>query len=271
MTATGRLGIIAGSGSLPALLAEADPDALVVAFEGTRLDLPEDRVQRHRVEKLGTLFKSLKQAGVTRVVMGGAWARPEISPLRADSVMLRLAPRIMQAIKGGDDGILRFVISVLEDHGFAVVGAHEVLPTLTAPPGLIAGPKPSPAALADLPRARVILDALAPVDVGQGCVVADGLCLGIETLQGTDALLRFVGETPSRLRGQRRGVLVKRPKRGQDMRVDMPAIGPRTIEAAAKADLDGIAIAAHTVLILDRPQVEAACAQHNLFLWAEAS
>lgn len=267
----GRLAIIAGSGRLPAMLAEAEPDALIVAFDGTEVSLPEPRIQRHRIEKLGGLFKSLKQAGVTRVVMGGAWARPEISPLKADALMLRLAPRIMQAIKGGDDGILRLVIEVFEDQGFAVMGAHEVRPDLTVAPGQIAGPKPRSEAMVDLPRARAILDALAPVDVGQGCVVADGLCLGIETLQGTDALLRFVGETPPRLRGNRRGVLVKWPKRGQDLRVDMPAIGPQTIEAAAKAGLEGIAIAAHKVLILDRPGVEAACTRHKIFLLAEAT
>ncbi|MGI3167852.1 LpxI family protein [Pseudooceanicola sp. C21-150M6] len=265
----GRLGIVAGSGTLPALLAEAEPDAMVVAFEGTELTLPEARVERHRVEKLGSLFKSLKAAGVSRVVMGGGWARPNINPLKADALMLRLAPRVMQAVKGGDDGILRLVISVFEEQGFSVVGAHEVLPALTAAPGLLAGPKPRAEAMSDIARARTILDALAPVDVGQGCVVADGLCLGIETLQGTDALLRFVGDTPARLRGQRKGVLVKRPKQGQDLRVDMPALGPRTVEAAASAGLEGIAIAAGQVLILDRAEVEAACTRHKLFLLAE--
>ena len=115
-----------------------------------------------------------------------------------------------------------------------------------------------------------ILGALAPVDVGQGCVVAGGLCLGIETLQGTDALLRFVAATPEALRGDRRGVLVKRPKDGQDLRVDMPAIGPATVQAAAEAGLEGIAIEAGRVLLIDRPALVEACEATGLFLLAEA-
>lgn len=265
-----RLGIIAGAGGLPAALAKAEPGALVIAFQGIATDLPEARVTRHRMEHLGSVFDTLRDAGVSRVVLAGSMSRPDLDPAAFDPLMTALAPRIVAAMAGGDDALLRLVIAIFEDQGLRVIGAHEVLPDLTAAPGHLAGPQPAAQARKDIALGRAILAALAPLDVGQGCVVASGLCLGIETLQGTDALLDLVARTPAHLRGDRRGVLVKRPKAGQDLRVDMPAIGPATAEAAAAAGLEGIAVAARETLLIDRDALIAACEARGLFLLAEA-
>lgn len=247
----GRLGVIAGSGALPVKLAAADPGAFVASFEGVACDLPEERLTRFRYEKLGSLFSAMKAEGVTRVVMAGALSRPQIDPKQLDLTMLRLAPRIMTALSGaGDDGLLRLVISIVEEQGFQVLGAHEILPELTARPGLLAGPALHGQALADKARAKEILGGLAPLDIGQGCVVAGGLCLGIETVQGTDALLRYVAQTPDRLR-RAPGVFCKLPKAGQDLRVDMPTIGPDTLRAVAAAGIGAIVIAADKVLLME--------------------
>lgn len=262
-------GIIVGGGGLPVALAQALPDAHCIAFAGAEVAVAEDRLDRHRIEHLGSVFQALRGAGVTQVVMAGAMSRPALDPTALDPVMMALAPRIMMAMQGGDDAILRLVISVFEEEGFTVIGAHDILPDLTAEAGLLAGPSPSDRDTDDIARGRDILTALGPMDVGQGCVVAGGLCLGIETLQGTDAMLRFVAQTPPALRGTRRGVLVKLPKPAQDLRVDMPAIGPDTVEAAAAAGLSGIAIAAGQVLLIDRAELLSRVEAHGLFLRAD--
>ena len=145
-------------------------------------------------------------------------------------------------------------------------GAHEIAPDLTVPEGLFAGPQPSHAALQDTERGADILSALSPVDVGQGCVVAGGLCLGIETIQGTDALLEFVAQTPKHLRRGARGVFVKAPKRGQDLRVDMPAIGPETLRNAARAGVEGIVLQAGSVLIVDTKSVLQEAEKESVFI-----
>ena len=264
-----RLGIIAGGGALPVALAAADPAAHCVAFAGAEVALPEAKVERHRLERLGGLFDALRAAGVSRVVMAGAMTRPELDHSALDPVMLSLMPRLAQAMQGGDDGLLRLVIALFEEQGFTVIGAHELMPDLTAEPGLLVGDQVPETTRGDVQRGRAILDALAPVDVGHGCVVAGGLCLGVETLQGTDALLDFVAATPDHLRGERRGVLIKRPKAGQDLRVDMPAIGPDTARRAARAGLEGIAIAAGGVVLLDRGDLLTTLRDHGLFLLAE--
>ncbi|WP_294222385.1 UDP-2,3-diacylglucosamine diphosphatase LpxI [uncultured Shimia sp.] len=259
-----RLAILCGGGALPVALANAHPDAMCVVFEGVSHDMLGE-VHSHRFEKMGGLFEALKDGGVTRLVMAGGLGRPPLNPADFDAGMMAIAPRLLPALQGGDDAILRLIIAVFEEQGFEVVGAHELLEGLTAEDGLLAGPEPSEQALQDSSRAADILLALSPLDVGQGAVVAAGLTLGIETLQGTDAMLRFVSETPDHLR-RGKGVFLKAPKRGQDLRVDMPAIGPDTVLAAANAGVEGIVVSAGRVVVLDRPKTMAALEETGLFL-----
>lgn len=259
------LAILSGAGTLPVILAKAHPKAVRVVFRGVDQAM-QPPLAEHRFEKLGKLFEDLKACGVTRVVLAGAMSRPALDPSELDPFMMQLAPRLMAAMQGGDDAILRLIISVFEEQGFNVVGAHEVLPGLTVNEGAMGAREPDKTHLADASRAMDILLALSPLDVGQGAVVASGLCLGIETLQGTDALLRFVAQTPVHLRRGTGGVLVKAPKRGQDLRVDMPTIGPDTVRNAAEAGLDGIVVSAGKVLVLDRSATLQALQETGLFV-----
>lgn len=264
----GKLAILAGSGTMPTALAEAYPEAVCVTFEGVEAPIP--RVDaHHRLEAFGVFLDDLAARGVDRVVLAGGIGRPPLNPAEFDPFMVQLGPRLLAAFQGGDDALARLVISVFEEHDIAVVGAHELLPELTAAPGVLAGAEPDERNRADIARATDILLALSPLDVGQGAVVANGLALGIETQQGTDAMLRFVAETPDSLRGESGGVLVKMPKVGQDLRVDMPAIGPDTIEGAAKAGLDGIVIAARRVVLIERDRLIRAAEDAGLFIFAE--
>lgn len=265
---SGRLAILACGGTLPVRLAEAYPDAICYALKGVPHELGH-RSEEHQVEKLGGLFAAMKAAGVERMVMAGNLARPALDPSALDPVTMQLVPRIMAAMQGGDDGLLRVVIELFEDQGFAVLGAHELLPELTATEKLQIG-SPDEQDFKDATRAWDILSALSPLDVGQGCVVAGGQALGIETIQGTDALLRFVAETPDKLRLGARGVYVKAAKRGQDLRVDMPAIGPKTIEGVVKAGLAGLVVEAGRVMILEREATLEAVEEAGLFLTARA-
>ena len=264
-----RLGILAGQGALPQMIAAAHPDALFMHFDGVAVELPDNESVAASFEKFGALFDALRAGEVGEVVFAGGLARPALNPANFDAKMMQLAPGFMAAMQGGDDGLLRAVIAAFEAEGFTVRGAHELVDGLTASPGLLAGPEPGEIDLADMARARAILAALGPLDVGQGVVVADGQALGVETAQGTDAMLRFVAETPEALRQRARGVFVKAPKPGQDLRIDMPAVGPGTVAAVAKAGLAGIVITAGEVLVLEREASLRAAEEAGVFLLAE--
>lgn len=214
------LAILAGGGALPDLLSTACPGALRIPVAvGGGVDAA-----------LAETLATLRAHRIRRVVMAGTVPRPAGLP-------------------GGDDALLRAIAGRFATEGIAVLGAHEVLPDLVARAGHLAGPALPETSLSDLARARQILDALGPADVAQAAVVAGGSCLGIETAQGTDAMLDFVARTRP---GGAGGVLLKMPKPGQDLRIDMPVIGPDTVARAARARLAGIAITAGTVLVLDR-------------------
>jgi len=261
----GRLGIVACGGGLPVAIAAAHPEALRITLAGVPHDLGE-QVCELRLEKLGEIFEAFRNAGVDRVVLAGALSRPVLDPEQFDATMRLEAPRLMAAMKEGDDCLLRQVIDVFEKNGFQIVGAHELLPELPAPEGHLAGPPLTAQDQADAARAIEILMALATVDVGQGCAVAGGQCLGIETLQGTNETLRFAGRTPSGLRRGFKGVYVKVAKRQQDLRVDMPVVGPETVAEVAAAGLSGLVIEAGRVMVLDRKKTLQAAENEGIFL-----
>ncbi len=264
-----RLAILAGQGALPQIVAREHPDALFVHFTGVPVELPSNNRFLGSFERIGDLITGLRDSGVTELVFAGSLDRPELDPNGFDSMTLNLAPRILLAMRSGDDGLLRTVADLFEREAFCVRGVHELVNDLTAEPGLLAGSAPSAGDREDAKRAHAIIFALSPLDVGQGAVVAGGQVLAIETVQGTDAMLRFVADTPSGLRLNTKGVLLKAPKPNQDLRFDMPVIGPDTVTAADRAGLAGIFIEPGKVLLLERERTLSIAAEADLFLFAE--
>lgn len=264
--------IVAGTGRLPALLAdtlEARGDGFVLA--GLPGVVIEGRVlEPFRFERLVPFMDRLHELEVDRLIFAGGLRRPKLEPDQFDTRTMQLIPRVAAAMQGGDDAILREVLAIFEEDGFRVVGADEVAPELVPEAGVLTAAKPSAADERDAARAAEIVRAIGSVDVGQGAVVAQGLCLAAEALPGTDAMLDGVAG----LHGLRpdpsgaRGVLYKAPKPSQERRMDLPAIGPRTVEKAVAAGLAGVAFEAGGVLLIDRQEMVAIADDAGLFLWA---
>lgn len=264
------LAVIAGSGVLPELIADARAKAgepcFVVAFEGHAPGWIG--AHPHLVtpfEKPGRLFAALRKNNVDRVVFAGGLTRPALRPLRFDFAGVRLATTVLPLLKKGDDALLRGLAGIFEREGFEMAGAHDVLAELLAPMGGFSERSPTTEEMDDATEAARLTGMIGAMDVGQAAVVANGLCLGLETLQGTDALLDFVGRTePSSRPGP--GVLFKGPKPGQDWRVDLPAIGPETVRRAHAAGLAGIVCRAGAVLVLGLAATRAEADRLGLFL-----
>ncbi len=235
------LAIVAGTGALPEALQAAAPGALVLHPD---LSQPLEAV-------LHDLIAQIRETGCRRVVLAGK------------------VPRPVCADQAGDMALSERVSAALTAAGLTLLGAHEVLPELTVPPGPLAGPPLSPQARRDMLRGRAILEALASQDVAQAVVVAEGLCLGIETVQGTDSMLKYVAQNSDLYEKNQKGVLLKMPKPGQDLRIDMPAIGPETVRLALAAGLEAIVITAGTVLVLERAETVKQAAKAGLCLHAE--
>lgn len=266
--------IIAGQGGLPVHLVSALKAAgapyIIGSLDGFPPDLPGEKLVNFRIERLVPFLDHLVAEGVERVVFAGSIRRPRIEPELFDPQSAALVPRILGAMQSGDDAVLRAVAAIFEDWDMAVVGAEKIASDLVPGPGILIG-APSDADRRDSARAAEIVTALGPLDIGQGAVVAQGLCLAIETLPGTDAMLAFVTDRCGALRPNpkgAKGVFYKAPKPGQDRRFDLPTLGVETVRAAAKAGLAGIVWEAGGAILLDRVAAEAEAERSGLFLWA---
>jgi DUF1009 family protein len=167
--------------------------------------------------------------------------------------------------------VLTGLVKLFEDYGYQVVGAHEVAPDLVATAGLFAGPRVSSGAHEDARIAMAAARAVGRLDVGQGTVTVGGRVIAVEGAEGTDAMLRRVAELrqSGRVRWSgRSGVLAKCPKPQQDLRVDMPTVGPRTVEEVAAAALAGIVIEAGRVMIAEQDETRALAEQTGTFILA---
>lgn len=274
----GALGIIAGTGDLPRLIAESralqGAGYFLVRPEGVEAPWIDSHPHLDAPwEKVGRILKALRAAGCDKVCFAGAMTRPKLNPLRMDLTALRLAAKAALLLRKGDDEMLRGFADMMAAEGFPVVAAHEQLEALLATEGVLGAVAPSERDREDARRAARIVRALGEVDVGQAAVVAGGQCLGVEAIAGTDALLGQVAEVPDALRpdGRPSGVLLKAPKPGQDWRVDMPAIGPETLRRAHAAGLAGVAVQAGGVLLLGREETVAEADRLGLFLWGAPS
>lgn len=261
-----RIAVIAGQGALPGAVVAALGQAEVFAPEGLEIALP---AERFRFERLVPFLRHLVDSGVTGVVLAGAMTRPRLDPALFDPATAQLVPRLLAAMQAGDDATLREVIAIIEEAGLEVLGIESVAPGLIAGPGVLGGVQPSDLDRRDAGRAAAIVEALGAADVGQGCVVAGGLCLAAEALPGTDAMLDWVAAVAGRLRPPGvRGLIYKAPKPAQDRRADLPALGPETVRKAAAAGLAGIVWQAGGVLLLDRATMVAEADRLGLFLWS---
>jgi len=273
--AQGPLAIVAGGGSIPIAVAEA------VMRRGRRVVLFPVRgwadpaaVERFphywvAVGQGGRLARYAHAEGCRDMVLVGTALRPALTSLRLDWTTLRLLPEIWRAFRGGDDHLLSGVARIFHDLGFRIVGAHEVAPEILMPRGNIGTFGPEQRDLADIARGLALLRALGPFDVGQAVVVADNQVLAVEAVDGTDNMLERIAELRERGRvatGKGVGVLIKAPKPTQDRRLDMPAIGPKTVEAAARAGLAGIAVLAESTIVAEPAELARAADAAKLFV-----
>lgn len=266
---TPKLGILAGGGALPRrLIAAAHTQGravFVVAFHGQTETATAEAAPSFwaHLGNAGEVLERLRREGVEELVLAGPIRRPSLLKLRLDARAAKFVAQIGRRAFG-DDGLLGAVVRTLEEEeGFRVIGVQEILGDLLMSAGTYGHHHPDAQAEADIARGLDVVRALGRLDVGQAAVIQQGLVLGVEAIEGTDALLRRAGELQREGPG---GVLVKIAKPGQETRVDLPTVGLTTVQGLRSAGLRGLAIQAGATLVIDRQEVIAACNDAGLFL-----
>ena len=263
-----KLGIIAGAGELPkrliAAARETGRPVYVLALEGAADeamigDAPHGWI---RLGGAADGLRLLRENGCEEIVLAGGVKRPSLMSLRPDWRTAKFFARI-GARAFSDDSLLSAVVKALEEEeGFRVVGADTILGTTPMPMGAIGKFRPDDLALEDIVVGAKAARALGALDIAQAVIVQQGVVLGVEAVEGTDALIaRCAGLKQEGLGG----VLVKLPKPGQERRADLPTIGANTVANAAAAGLRGIAVEAAATILLDRQAVIDAADKHGLF------
>ena len=271
----GALGIIAGGGDLPRAVAQSvsadGRKVFVMALTGSvtgewLADFPHEWGSPGAP---GQAFTAFCREGVTDFLLAGQVNRPKFSEMKLDARGVLLLPRALKAARQGDDGLLRFIITMFEEEGFRGVGVAEAAPGLVCGQGDLGRLSPSEDNRADMNSAFAIVRALGAMDVGQAAVVCDGLPLAVEAAEGTDQMLSRVGSLREAIRGtpgNKRGVLVKALKQTQDAKTDLPVIGIATLERVASIGLAGIGLQAGGALIVDKQAVAARADALDLFV-----
>jgi hypothetical protein len=271
----GPLAMICGGGALPVAVADfvvarGRPVVLfpiIGAAEGAGVE----RFMHHwvHVGQWGKFVRFARAADCRDVVIIGAMVRPSLWRLHLDLKGLTVLSRAIVAFRGGDNHLLSSMGKVLEQDGFRLLGAHEVAPEILMPEGVLGRTQPSDRDLADIAFGMDYLRAAGPFDIGQAVVVSGKHVLAVEAVEGTDLTVARVAEL--RANGRLRapagtGVLVKAPKPGQDLRFDMPSIGPVTAEAIARAGLAGIAVVAGGSIVAEPDKMIAAADRAKIFV-----
>lgn len=264
-----KLAVLAGRGPLPASVIQAalaeGREVFVLAFEG-ETDPAIIEGMPHAWVTLGEVGRALRllhKAAVEDVVMIGGIHRPSLGKLKMDFRGMQLAAKIGLRAGQGDDFLLKLIARELESEGFSVIGADALVTSSVAEEGLMTKAGPSQSASRDIDLGIKVASTLGALDIGQSVVVQQGIVLGVEAIEGTDALLERVA---SLKREGPAGVLVKMKKPGQDRRMDLPTIGVRTVEGAIEAGLEGIAVQAGHCLIVDRARLVDIADRAGLFV-----
>jgi hypothetical protein len=264
------LGLIAGGGRMPRAILDAAAargrPVFVIAFEG-QTDLATVARHPHGWCRMGggeQVLKLLRGAGVEDLVMAGKFIRPSLGALKPDGRTAVALGRIaMKAL--GDDGLLRAVAAEFEREGFRIVAVADVLPQARAGSGLWTRAAPTGADAVDIARGIEVCRALGGADVGQAVIVQQGIVLGVEAAEGTDALIARCGALKREGGG---GVLVKLAKPGQDNRLDLPTIGPETLRRLVDGGYAGLLVEAERTLVVDQAETVDLADRHGLFIEA---
>ena len=271
-----QLAIICGNGVLPLeLAAELEGSACSPFMIGIDQEASEEIcIYAHtfiHLGQIGRLFRLLAEKKITKVVLaGGISQRPDYRNLKLDLAAWLHLPKILAIMFGGDSSLLDSIIAVFEKRGIEIIAIHEIAPKLLAQQGAIAGCKPHGKEWKNLQRAYKACKLIGRLDIGQASIAISGRVVAVEGVEGTDALLRRVSDLRimGRITGkQAEGVLVKTLKPNQDIRVDLPTIGPETIKLVSAAGLKGIGMDADRSIILQKSKTLALARSLGIFIY----
>ncbi len=265
-----KIAIIAGSGKLPQLIIDEltkqkVPFIILAVYENADEKLlGTHKYYRITPGQVKPILKIMSDEKVTSVVFAGYIKRPGFLSLKLDSIGLSVMARIAASKIQGDNSVLSIIAKFFEEHGLKVISPNSILPSLLTPSGILGKIKPDQDDFKDIEIGKTVLAKLSDMDIGQAVIVENSYVLGIEAAEGTDKLIMRCADLKRET--MRKGILVKMKKITQDKRLDLPTIGTNTVDYVYKANLRGIAVNAHSSIIINLPEVITLADKYGIFV-----
>lgn len=276
--ATNRIGIVAGGGGvvdelLQVLESKSQAYSVAAITDETDAKLKANTITYFKWGEIGRIISYFHDQGCKELILiGRINKRPDFQSIIGDPGTIKLIPQIIKAMSGGDDSLLQKVMKLIEAQGFKVIGIQDIASELLLGEGLYGYKKQPMHFLQDVEKGKDALKDLGKHDIGQALVIYNGRILAVEGAEGTDTMMRRIKSLrqEKRITGKKStGLLLKAAKPNQDLRVDLPTIGPDTIELAAAAGLSGIVFEAGRVLVADQKETIKLAKRHKIFLSGE--
>ena len=264
-----NLGIIAGDGLLPAEIAklylEQGGMVYIAALEGETdiSSIINYSYKQFPIGAVGALLEYFVENNVKEIIIIGGLTRPDLKSIKVDVAGSVLIAKILKEKLLGDDNILKIISNFIESKGFKVISPKNLLKVSNYEKLYKSNISPSRQDIIDIEFGKQVLKSLSNLDIGQSIIVSNGYVLGIEAAEGTDDLIRRCELYRKTDKG---GVLVKMAKSEQDMRLDIPAIGPDTIFYLAKHGYNGLAISKSEVIIIKPAETINLLNENDLFI-----
>ncbi len=263
--------ILSGSGELPNLITEKlkkdKIDFFVISFLNNKPPKFIGQYNHKTINygKVITELKKLRLNGYSQIILAGSLKRPVLSEIKPDLNSIKLIPKFSKTLfAGGDNNLLKFVLSELENIGFKILKLYNILPDCFFGKGNQTGVKISKNIFKDIDKGKKILSVNSKFDIGQSIILQNGTVIGIEASQGTDNLIK---NSSNFIRAKKEAVLVKLLKVKQDLRADLPAIGLQTLKNCKKSGLSGIAYSANRTIFINKDDVIDFCRKNRMFLY----
>ena len=261
------IGIIAGAGQFPRMVARGSRDAgfepVICGFHGhtdPELSNEASAFALFHLGQFGGVIRYFREHGVCRLCFAGAISKPKALDFRPDWLAVKI---IFSLRNKGDNALLQAIIENLEQEGFSVLGAADLVPDLRCPTGVLTRRAPTPEEQDEIKYGWPIAQAMGSYDIGQSIVIKKNMVVAVECLEGTDATLTRGGEL-----GGEGCTAIKVCKPGQDTRVDLPSLGLNTIRLLARYKYRCLAISAGDTLFFDRQAALAEADAHGIAIVA---
>ena len=263
------IGVIAGDGSLPKLIVKKLKNKKLkhILINLTKKKNNKKQKYNFAITQISSIIQILKKNQCKEVILAGRVTRPNFTDFRFDKKIIKVLPKILDSLKKGDSYLLDLVISILKKEKMKVVSCTKYLPELFAnniKSEKILNDQDSK----DIKKGKNLLEILnQKFDVGQSSIINNGFIVAIEAAEGTDQMLLKSSKILKKLnKNKQSGILIKLPKKIQDLRVDLPTIGYKTVKKCIDLRLNGIVLKKNAHIFLDQDKSISLIKKNNFFI-----